>query len=79
MRARRVREAGRSLARGDFLPHSDVDLLVVACPPELHYRIESLIEEPLEGRPFDPLYLDEVAAARRAGLLAEAVDAADLR
>jgi hypothetical protein len=51
----------------------------VACPPELHYRIESLIEEPLEGRPFDPLYLDEVAAARRAGLLAEAVDAADLR
>jgi predicted nucleotidyltransferase len=68
-----------SLARGDFLPHSDVDLLIVACPPGLRYGIEGLVEESLEGGPFDVIYLDEVPPERRARLLAEAVDASDLR
>jgi predicted nucleotidyltransferase len=81
----RLRERGvaarlvGSLARGDFLPHSDVDLLIVACPPGLRYGIEGLVEESLEGGPFDVIYLDEVPPERRARLLAEAVDASDLR
>lgn len=68
-----------SLARGDFLRHSDIDLLVTACPPVLRYGIEGMVEEAVEGRPFDVVYLDEVAPERRARLLAEAVDASDLR
>jgi predicted nucleotidyltransferase len=81
----RLRERGvaarlvGSLARGDPLPHSDIDLLVVSCPPGLRYGIEGIVEEALGGRPFDVLYLDEVPPERQARLLAEAVDAPDLR
>ena len=67
-----------SLARGDFMLHSDIDLLVTACPPELRYRLEGQVEEALGGWPFDVIYLDEVAPARRGKLLAEAVDASAL-
>ena len=68
-----------SLARGDFMLHSDIDILVLSCPPGLRYAIEGMVEEAVEGRPFDVVYLDEVRPERRARLLAEAVDASDLR
>jgi predicted nucleotidyltransferase len=61
-----------SLARGDFRLHSDVDFLILACPPELKYRIEALVEDLMEGLPFDCIYLDEVRPERRARLLEEA-------
>jgi predicted nucleotidyltransferase len=68
-----------SLARGDFLLHSDVDLLVLRCPPELRYRIEGLVEDTLEGLPFDVVYLDEVAPERRAAIQSRSLNASDLR
>jgi predicted nucleotidyltransferase len=68
-----------SLARGDFLLHSDVDLLVLRCPAELRHGIEELVEETLEGLPFDVVYLDELAPARRAVLERESLRASDLR
>jgi predicted nucleotidyltransferase len=61
-----------SLARGDFMLHSDVDILVVRCPEKLRYRIEGLVEDRLERLPFDVLYLDEVSPRWRAALAAEA-------
>jgi predicted nucleotidyltransferase len=64
-----------SLARGTFKLHSDVDFLILACPPELKYRIEAEVEDLMQGLPFDCLYLDEVRPAFRARLLAEARDA----
>jgi predicted nucleotidyltransferase len=67
-----------SLARGDFLLHSDIDILILRCPPGLRYALEGLVEEAVQGRTFDVLYLDEVRPERRARLLAEAVDASDL-
>ena len=68
-----------SLARGDFLLHSDVDLLVLRCPAELRYGIEGLVEETLEGLPFDVVYLDELAPTRRAVLEREGLRTSDLR
>lgn len=64
-----------SLARGDFRLHSDVDFLILACPPELKYRLEAEVEDLMEGLPFDCIYLDEVRPDRRARLLEEAQDA----
>jgi predicted nucleotidyltransferase len=68
-----------SLARGDFLLHSDIDLLILRCPDELRYRIEGLVEDSLEGMPFDVVYLDEVAPDSRAAILSPSLDASDLR
>jgi predicted nucleotidyltransferase len=68
-----------SLAQGDFLLHSDVDFLVLRCPDELRYGIEGLVEETLEGLPFDVVYLDEVAPERRAAIQSRSLDASDLR
>jgi predicted nucleotidyltransferase len=68
-----------SLARGDFMLHSDVDILVVRCPENLRYGIEGLVEDCLEGLPFDVVYLDEVAPERRAALESESLRASDLR
>jgi predicted nucleotidyltransferase len=67
-----------SLARGDFRGHSDIDILVLRCPPDRRYRIEGAVEEAAEGFPFDVIYLDEVPAPRRARLLGEARLASDL-
>jgi predicted nucleotidyltransferase len=61
-----------SLARGDFRLHSDVDFLILACPPELKYRIEAEVEDLMQGLPFGCIYLDEVRPERRARLLEEA-------
>ena len=68
-----------SLARGDFRLHSDVDLLVLRCPPALRYRIEGLVEDALQGLPFDVVYLDEVKPERRADIQRRSLDASDLR
>jgi predicted nucleotidyltransferase len=68
-----------SLARRDFMLQSDVDILVVGCPEELRYRIESLVEDRMERLPFDVVYLDEVAPERRARLESESLRASDLR
>lgn len=68
-----------SLARGRFGRHSDVDLLVTACPRALKYAIESLVEDALEGLPFDVIYLDEIPQSRRARFTSGALDARDLR
>jgi len=68
-----------SLARGDHRLHSDVDILILHCPDKLRYRIEGLVEDALGGLPFDVVYLDEVAPARRAVLEREGLRASDLR
>ena len=68
-----------SLATGRFGPGSDVDLLVTDCPRALKYTIESLVEDCLDGIPFDVIYLDEVPAPKGAHILSIAVDASDLR
>jgi predicted nucleotidyltransferase len=60
------------LARGDFMAHSDVDLLILSCPYELKYTLESLIEDEMLELPFDCIYLDEVRPPYRERLLAEA-------
>lgn len=67
-----------SLARATFAGPSDVDLLVVSCPPEWRYRLESVVEDAVGDPPFDVIYLDEVPAPRRETLLAEARRASDL-
>lgn len=67
-----------SLARGTFKRHSDVDVLVLSCPPDRRYRIEAGVEERMGGLPFDVVYLDEVEPAQAERLQREAVDASDL-
>jgi predicted nucleotidyltransferase len=67
-----------SLAAGGFKPHSDVDLLVVRCPPGLRYAIEGVVEDEMGGLPFDVVYLDEVPPADRTALLEGARHAAVL-
>lgn len=62
-----------SLARGDFGPHSDVDFLVIALPEDRRYRIESLVEDAMDGLPFSVLYRDEAPRLRGLALDAEAV------
>lgn len=49
-----------SLARGDFWPSSDVDFLVIRCPREWKYRIEGVVEDVMNGVPFDVIYEDEL-------------------
>ncbi|MCG5541548.1 MULTISPECIES: nucleotidyltransferase family protein [unclassified Halorhodospira] len=51
-----------SLARGTFHERSDVDFLIIRLPDEeLRYRLERVIEEAMDGIPFDVVYLDEVS------------------
>lgn len=80
LRARRVR-AGvfGSLVAGRFGLHSDVDFIVLECPPTLRYRIESDIEECMQGIPFDVAYADEMREPWRSRALAEARDESALR
>jgi predicted nucleotidyltransferase len=62
-----------SLARGSFDLTSDVDFLVLSCPPHLRYAIEADVEDEMAGLPFDVIYLDEVRSdVLRQKLLAEA-------
>ena len=68
-----------SLARGRFGPHSDVDLLVTACPRHLKYAIEGIVEDALAGMPFDVIYLDELPCWRLARFTEGAIHASELR
>ena len=67
-----------SLARGEFGLHSDIDLLVTACPRHLKYAIEGVVEDVLGGLPFDVIYLDELPAWKLARFTADAVEASQL-
>jgi predicted nucleotidyltransferase len=68
-----------SLASGRFRSGSDIDFLIVECPRHLKYGIEGIVEDCLEGLPFDVIYLDEIPAHKLARFTREAVDARDLR
>jgi predicted nucleotidyltransferase len=68
-----------SLARGGFGPHSDIDLLVIDCPRSLKYAIEGIVEDHLEGLPFDVIYLDELPERKLASFTKGAVHASQLR
>ena len=80
LRARGVR-AGvfGSLAAGRFALHSDVDFIVLECPPGLRYRIETDIEERMHGIPFDVAYADEMREPWRSRALAGLRDESTLR
>jgi predicted nucleotidyltransferase len=80
LRARGVR-AGvfGSLASGRFGLHSDVDFMVLECPPELRYRLETDVEARMGGIPFDVAYADELREPWRTQALAELLDASALR
>jgi len=68
-----------SLATDDFGPDSDVDLLVTHCPRHLKYAVEGIVEDCLDGIPFDVIYLDEVPSWRMERLTKRTVDARSLR
>ncbi len=67
-----------SLARGGFEAHSDVDLLVTACPRTPKYAIEGVVEDCLGGMAFDLVYLDELPGWKAARFMAGAIDASSL-
>ena len=68
-----------SLARGAFSAHSDIDLLVIECPTRLKYAIEGIVEDALDGRPFDVIYLDELPPWKARRFMEDAIDASELR
>jgi predicted nucleotidyltransferase len=68
-----------SLARGRFGPHSDIDFLVTCCPRHRKYTIEGVVEDILDGIPFDVVYLDEIPDWKVPRFTKGAVDARDLR
>lgn len=68
-----------SLAKGEFGPSSDIDLLVTRYPPDLKYAIEGIVEDHLEGFRFDVVYSDEIPKRKLDRFMREAVDARDLR
>ena len=68
-----------SLAAGRFGLHSDVDFIVLECPAALRYRIETVVEECMQGIPFDVAYADEMHEPRRARALAGTLGESALR
>lgn len=68
-----------SLAAGRFGLHSDVDFIVTECPPALRYRIETDVEERMQGIPFDVAYADEMREPWRSRALAALRDESALR
>ncbi len=82
---RRLRERGvragvfGSLASGRFDLHSDVDFLVLECPPQLRYRIETEVERGMQGIRFDVAYADEMREPWRSRALAQLRHESDLR
>jgi predicted nucleotidyltransferase len=68
-----------SLAKGKFGPFSDVDLLIVSCPPELKYAIEGKVEDRLIDIPFHVVYLDEIPTPKVSSFADGAIDASHLR
>ena len=80
LRARGVR-AGvfGSLATGRFRLHSDVDFIVLECPPALRYRIETDVEKRMRGIAFGVAYADEMREPWRSRALAALRDESGLR
>jgi predicted nucleotidyltransferase len=82
---RRLRERGvqagvfGSLAAGRFGLHSDIDILVLDCPPALRYRIETDVEACMQGLRFDLAYVDEMREPWRSRALAGLRHEPDLR
>jgi predicted nucleotidyltransferase len=68
-----------SLASGSFQRNSDIDFLITECPRALKYRIESIVEDALDGFAFDVVYLDEVPQSRLERFTRDAIDASHLR
>ena len=80
LRGRGVRAAVfGSLAAGRFGLHSDVDFIVLDCPPALRYRIEADVEDCMQGVPFDVAYADEMREPWRSRALATLRDESALR
>ena len=63
-----------SLTAGRFGLHSDVDFLVLECPPALRYCIEADVEDRMGGIPFDVAYADEMREPWRSRALAGLCD-----
>ncbi len=68
-----------SLARGGFERGSDVDFVVLECPDRLRYAIESVVEDGLDGIPFDVIYQDEIPVRKLHRFMEGAVHASELR
>jgi predicted nucleotidyltransferase len=68
-----------SLARGGFDRSSDVDFVVLECPDRLRYAIEGIVEDGLDGIPFDVIYQDEIPEHKRPRFLKGALLASELR
>jgi len=68
-----------SLAEGRFGLHSDVDFMVLDCPPALRYRIETDVEDCMQGIAFDVAYADEMREPWRSRALATLRDESALR
>jgi predicted nucleotidyltransferase len=68
-----------SLAAGRFGLHSDVDFIVLDCPPALRYRIETDVEDCMQGIPFDVAYADEMREPWRSRAFATLRDESALR
>jgi len=80
LRTRGVRAAVfGSLATGRFGLHSDVDFIVLECPPALRYGIESDVEACMQGIPFDVAYADEMREPWRSRALSALRDESALR
>jgi predicted nucleotidyltransferase len=67
-----------SLARGDFLSRSDIDILVLSYPADLRPTIERMAGALVGRWPLDVIFLDDVRPRWRAFLMSEARDASDL-
>lgn len=68
-----------SLARGNFGPRPDVDILVTACPQHLKYAIEKTVVDELAGVPFDIAYPDGLQARKIPGFPGPAIHASQIR
>ncbi len=68
-----------SLAAGRFGLHSDVDFLVLECPPRWRYRVETEVESLMQGIAFDLAYADEMREPWRSRALAALRGESDLR
>jgi len=66
-----------SLARGQFLGHSDIDILILDAAGLDDGAIIGLIEPEMRGLPFDVVFLERVREPERSWLLEELVRAPD--
>jgi predicted nucleotidyltransferase len=67
-----------SLARGRFLGHSDVDILILDAAGLDDGTIIGLVEPEMRSLPFDIIFLDRIREPERSWLVEELVRAPDL-